>query len=121
MPEGVRRGRHENFCIRCAKCEAKGRKLPCYARRLSHWHTYKTCLKEPVSRVYCEGNIPKGTQTVVQKLYAWPDSETLDEPDNIRETISKRGFPNVSLFRKRGIKEDFPLAQACSFSFEIAS
>ena len=79
MPEHFRRRKYENFCIGCAECSAKG-KQPCYARRLDHWYTPTAEAKEPTGCAHCGQLVPKGTWTVVQKFYAWPDCES--EPEN---------------------------------------
>ncbi len=72
MPDRIHRRGYENFCIKCAECERKEKK-PCYVRRLDHWYTHTAETKEAVSCGYCGELITKGTWTVAQKLYAWPD------------------------------------------------
>ena len=75
MPDKFHRLGYENFCIECAECGRKAGQPPCYVRRLDHWYTYTTKTKEAVGCGYCREPIPKGTWTVAQKLYAWPDPE----------------------------------------------
>ena len=79
MPEKFRRKKYENFCVSCAKCEAKN-KLPCYARRLDHWHTYERKTAEPAACGYCGDAIPEGAWTVAQKIYALPEPEVEGVP-----------------------------------------
>ena len=80
MPENFRRRKYENFCIECAECDAGTR--ACYVRRLNHWYTREEKTVGPVNCGYCSETIPDGTRTVVQRLYAWPDSETGSESKN---------------------------------------
>ena len=75
MPEHFRRKKYENFCVECAECKRKNRK-PCYVRRLSHWYSKEKKVEESVPCAHCGQVIPKGTQTAVQKLYAWPISDS---------------------------------------------
>ena len=71
MPEKLSRGKYENFCISCAKCEMKNVELPCYARRLDHWYTLRKTTEAPVRCGHCDRTIPEGKRTVAQKIYAW--------------------------------------------------
>ena len=80
MPENFRRRKYENFCIECVKCDTGTR--PCYLRRLNHWYTREEKTTSPVNCGYCSETIPDGTRTVVQGIYAWPDSETDSESKN---------------------------------------
>ena len=75
MPDGFRRGRYENYCITCPKCEEKGYEQSCYVRRLSHWVTHTETTKEDVSCGHCRLIVPEGTRTVAQKVYAWAGDE----------------------------------------------
>ena len=70
MPDGFRRGKYENYCINCPKCEEKGYEQSCYVRRLSHWYTHKETTEDEVSCGHCNRTIPEGTRTVAQKFYA---------------------------------------------------
>ena len=80
MPENFRRRKYENFCIECVKCDTGTR--ACYLRRLNHWYTREEKTTSPVNCGYCSETIPDGTRTVVQGIYAWPDSETDSESKN---------------------------------------
>ena len=73
MPDGFRRKKYENFCVSCAKCEAKN-KPPCYARRLDHWYAPKEETKESALCGYCGDAIPKGVLTPAQKIYVRRES-----------------------------------------------
>ena len=75
MPEGFRRKKYDNFCVSCAKCDAKN-KPPCYARRLAHWYAPKEETKESTPCGFCGDAIPKGVLTAAQKIYALPESES---------------------------------------------
>lgn len=79
MPEGFRRRKYDNFCVSCAKCDAKN-KPPCYARRLDHWYAPKEETKESTPCGFCGDAIPKGVRTIAQKIYALPESG--EEPDS---------------------------------------
>ena len=70
MPDGFRRGKYENYCINCPKCEEKGYEQSCYVRRLSHRYTHKETTEEEVSCGHCRRIVPEGTRTVAQKIYA---------------------------------------------------
>ena len=74
MPDKFHRRAYENLCIGCAECERVG-KEPCYVRSLNHWYTHTAETKETVGCAYCGEPIPRGTWTVAQKLYAWPEPE----------------------------------------------
>ena len=74
MPDGFRRRKYDNFCVSCAKCDAK-RKSPCYARRLAHWYAPKEETQESTPCGFCGDAIPKGARTAAQKIYAWRESE----------------------------------------------
>ena len=80
MPGNFRRRRYENFCIECAECDTGTG--ACYVRRLDHWYTRKEKTISPVKCGHCSETIPDGTLTVVQRLYAWPDSKTDSESKN---------------------------------------
>ena len=80
MPENLRRRKYENFCIECVKCDTGTR--ACYLRRPNHWYTREEKTTSPVNCGYCSETIPDGTRTVVQRIYAWPDSETDSESKN---------------------------------------
>ena len=87
MPESFRRRNYENFCIKCKECAARGRNpalrpRACYARRLDHWYTRQDETAESINCRHCGEVIPKGTWTVAQKFYAWPDSEARSESTN---------------------------------------
>jgi hypothetical protein len=75
MPDGFRRGKYENYCINCPKCEKKGYEQSCYVRRLSHWYIHKETTEQDVSCGHCRRIVPEGTRTVAQKRYAWLNDE----------------------------------------------
>ena len=80
MPENFRRRKYENFCIECVECDTGTR--ACYVRRLNHWYAREEKTISPVNCGHCSENIPDGTRTVVQRLYAWPDFEADSESKN---------------------------------------
>ncbi len=75
MPDGFRRRKYDNFCADCPECKAQRRRRPCYVRHLSHWYARKEKTTGSATCVYCGDAIPDGTRAVVQKFFAWPDSE----------------------------------------------
>ncbi len=77
MPQNFRRGKYENFCVKCADCDAEPelRSRVCYARRLDHWYTHREKTAESVQCAHCLETIPEKTITVAQKLYAWPETD----------------------------------------------
>lgn len=70
MPDGFRRGRYENYCIYCPKCDEKEYEQSCYVRRLSHWYTHRETTEQDVSCGYCRRIVPEDTRTVAQRFYA---------------------------------------------------
>ena len=83
MPDGFRRGRYENYCINCPKCEKKGYEQACYVRRLNHWYTHKETTEQDVSCGHCRRIVPERTRTVAQKIYAWLDDEAVAASDGM--------------------------------------
>ena len=81
MPEKFSRGKYQNFCISCPKCDLEKVELPCYARRLDHWYTVRKTTEESVRCGHCDRTIPEGTRTVAQKIYVWPEAETKSGAD----------------------------------------
>lgn len=79
MPEKFRRKKYKNFCVSCAKCEAKN-KPPCYARQFDHWYAPREETKESIPCGYCGDAIRKGVLTPAQKIYAWPEPESESVP-----------------------------------------
>ena len=82
MPDGFRRRKYDNFCLECPECNENRRKSPCYVRYLGHWYARKEKTPGPANCVNCGDAIPKGTQTVAQKLYFWPErDDVLEQKD----------------------------------------
>ena len=75
MPAGLRRSKFENYCLNCPECDANGSGLSCFARRLSHWYAPKATAENEVLCGHCNQTIPKGTRTVAQNIYTWPNDE----------------------------------------------
>ncbi len=93
MPDGFRRGKYENYCINCPKCEKKGREQSCYVRRLSHWYIHKETTEQDVPCGHCSRIVAEGTRTVTQKVYSWLDDEAESASDGIG---SQPGGPAVA-------------------------
>lgn len=83
MPEEFSRDSYQSFCISCTECKLKKDEPPCYTRRLDHWYIVRKTTEESVRCGHCDRTIPEGTRTVVQKIYAWPDSEEESEATSI--------------------------------------
>ena len=80
MPDGIHRRNFENFCIGCKACSEAAMSLndedrSCYVKSLNHWYTprAKTAIAEICA--CCGDAIPEKTWALVQKFYAWPDTE----------------------------------------------
>ena len=88
MPEKFSRGKYQNFCISCPKCDLEKVELPCYARRLNHWYTVRKTTEESVRCGHCDRTIPGGTRTIAQKIYAWAESGANSRFKDSSSTIS---------------------------------
>ena len=93
MPDGFRRRKYDNFCLKCDECNENRRKSPCYVRYLGHWYAHKEKTAGPANCVNCGDAIPVGAKTVAQKLYVWPtpDTEPDSEIDTARHTSAAGG------------------------------
>ena len=88
MPEKFSRGKYQNFCISCPKCDLEKVELPCYTRRLDHWYTVRKTTEESVRCGHCDRTIPGGTRTIAQKIYAWAESGANSRFKDSSSTIS---------------------------------
>ena len=100
IPDNLRRRNCQNFCIRCARCNSKKEKPPCYVRRLTHWYVPKTLVDEHVSCVSCGVNLTEGKRAIVQKFYAWTDFPRGLVSDNVG-TISGDSVPGISIATRK--------------------
>ena len=94
LPDGFLRGKFENFCIDCKDCEAAATDPDsdlhsCYERSLDHWYTPRARTSVLEICAGCGDDIPEKTWALVQKFYAWPESEgeaetgSADAPDEL--------------------------------------